>query len=160
MRNLRTLAIWLLPAALLLAGCGGDDTGSGGSSTTTTGAGGGGTGGSGTGGSGTGGDAGVNGCTAADFVAATTIAFPGVAYDPPCVKVSAGDTVTWNGDFSFHPLRGGEVVDGTATPDTGSPIVAVDTGMTADVTFPTAGTFPFYCNVHFSVGMMGAVLVE
>lgn len=157
MRNLRAFFAYVLPGALLLAGCGGDDTGTGGGGTTTTTGAGGGT--STTTGAG-GGDVGINGCTPADFVAATTISFPAVAYDPPCVKISAGDTITWNGNFAFHPLRGGEVVDGVATPDTSSPIVAVDTGMTADVTFPAAGTFPFYCNIHFSVGMTGAVLVE
>ena len=34
------------------------------------------------------------------------------------------------------------------------------TGMSASFTFPTAGTFGFFCEFHFGSGMKGAVFVE
>lgn len=81
----------------------------------------------------------------------------GTAYTPPCIVVDAGTTVTFDTDFTIHPLRGGEVdADGVRQPDAASPITSTDTGTTASFTIP-AGEHPFYCDVHFSMGMMGVV---
>ncbi len=107
----------------------------------------------------------IHGCdpaTAQDETAnaALTITFSGINYTPKCVRVKAGTVVTFSGDFTLHPLVGGEVVSGTKTPDPNSPIVETSTGMSAMFTLSTAGTYPFYCDVHATVGMTGVVFVE
>jgi len=151
----------------VLTSCGGDDTTPNGS----TGAGG--TGGSaagtgGTAGAGGAGGAGgggtmVNGCastTAVDKTASTTttVTFSDLlVYDPPCIRIKVGSSVTWSGNFVAHPLQGGTA----STPDPTSPIkftIGADAGPVT-VTFPNAGAFGYYCTIHGAFGMKGAVFV-
>jgi plastocyanin len=107
----------------------------------------------------------INDCTeqaALDRTAAgadRSVSFPGFAYTPKCMKVRVGQTVTWTGDFGFHPLRGGLVVNGVRTPQAGNPIPATSSGASVAVTFNTAGGWGYYCNVHFAGGMRGAIFV-
>ena len=92
----------------------------------------------------------VNGCTT---YADETAAGGAIAWDfnvtPKCVKVKVGQTVTWTGDFSIHPLA-------AFNGDTPNPITT-GSGGTSKITFPTAGTFGFHCLVH--PAMLGAVQV-
>ena len=98
---------------------------------------------------------------------ATTINFGGAAgfaYDPKCLKVPAGTTVTFMGDFSAHPLEPsthrGEL--------TGNPITAVsalpDGGTATSFTFPTAGYYAYFCAFHgpsdTGTGMAGVIWVQ
>jgi plastocyanin len=99
----------------------------------------------------------VNGCDPNATTLTTgnaTMSFPTTAapmqYAPNCVKIKAGSMVTWNGDFSMHPL---------APEGTGNPIMATSTGMTASFTFTTAGTYGFHCMFHPTV-MNGAIIVQ
>jgi plastocyanin len=158
---------WLLAASMsaLLgaAACGssstgGTTTGSGGhTSTTTT------TTTTTTSGTGGGNTSITNGCTEAmatddTSMTAVTITFggnDGLKYSPACVKVKSGTMVTFSGDFTTHPLSGG--VSGTK--DATSPIKETTTGMSASFTMSTAGTFGFFCEVHQSLGMQGAIYV-
>lgn len=106
----------------------------------------------------------VNGCTAADFAAndrraesaARVIAFPSTPapgpYTPRCITVSAGQTVTWNGDFASHPL---EQFGGNES----SWIAPTNRGSTANFVFPVAGVYGFRCTAH-PAAMQGAVLVR
>ncbi|TMA39780.1 MAG: hypothetical protein E6J79_02330, partial [Deltaproteobacteria bacterium] len=63
----------------------------------------------------------VNGCdpaTATDLTGQpeVTVTFSGAptfAYSPKCFVASAGTRVIFSGNFQFHPLIGGEVVNGT-----------------------------------------------
>ena len=79
-----------------------------------------------------------------------SVAISGFSYSPASVTVNVGDTVTWtNSDAQAH----------TATADDGS----WDTGNIANggtdaVTFATAGTFPYHCDVHPQ--MTGTVTVQ
>jgi plastocyanin len=106
----------------------------------------------------------VNGCdpaTAEDHTADSnvTITFGGslgLKYAPACIKIAKGNSVTFSGSFSSHPLSGG--ADGNK--DTSSPIAETSTGSSATFTFANAGTFPFFCEYHFSSGMEGAVFVQ
>lgn len=84
----------------------------------------------------------------------------GSVYSPPCIKISAGSQVSFSGEFTFHPLRGGEVVGMTLMPDANSPITDTNSGTSATFTFPSAGDFGFYCQVHGPFGMAGAVFVQ
>jgi hypothetical protein len=42
------------------------------------------------------------------FSGNATITFGFTYYNPPCVKISVGASVTFSGDFGSHPLHGGE----------------------------------------------------
>ena len=112
----------------------------------------------------------LNGCTDALFVDRTatgadrTVAFGAgsmpFAYAPKCITVAAGQTVTFMGDFNVHPLAPGT---SPAAPDAGTagnPIPRAGSGTMTQVTFPTAGTYPYYCVFHYGGGMVGAVRVR
>lgn len=89
------------------------------------------------------------------------ISFPGngpsFAYAPNCIKIKAGNSVTFKGDFMAHKLAGGS---NPPTPDPNSPIKETGSGMSAQFKFPTAGTFPYFCEYHYLGGMKGTIFVE
>jgi plastocyanin len=110
---------------------------------------------------------GINGCTAftdaTAFGASRTIRFGdslGNAYDQKCLAISAGQSVTFSGSFQAHPLRPGLAPSQRGGPDAGSPnnpISNQDNGSTYSPTFPTAGTYPYYCSAHENLGMFGTI---
>jgi plastocyanin len=89
-------------------------------------------------------------CTAANATATTSVSLDNDAFNPACIRVSPGATVTFtNTDNEDH----------TATADNGS----FDSGTLAPNasfphTFATAGTVPMHCNFHS--GMRATVIVE
>lgn len=92
-----------------------------------------------------------------------TIAFSGTSYTPSCLQIAAGQTVTWEGTFSSHPLTAGVAPSREGDPEgsANNPIPeATNTGESLDVTFPTAGDYPFYCSIHQGAGMYGVIHVE
>jgi plastocyanin len=159
---------------LLVAACG-DDSGAAG----TQNLGGSSNGGGGASTSGTGGEGGtadicalplgatINGCAAdgSDALDATgqgtqTILFggatPGFNYDPQCLLVDQGQDVIFDGDFSAHPLRSGEVREGAACPQSGP----LDFSGTGPETFTlTPGIYPYYCQVHGDNSDMAGLLI-
>jgi plastocyanin len=151
------------------SGTGGSGGGQGGAGGGQGGAGGGqGGAGGGQGGAGGGGANLLNGCDptkAVDHTADTmvTVNFGGgvgETYDPPCIRVKTGTQVTFSGSFMFHPLSGGKVEGGIATPDLASPIAPTATGMSAMFTLDAVGEYPYYCTAHYTGGMQGAIFVE
>jgi plastocyanin len=98
-------------------------------------------------------------------MAATSIAFGGangLVFVPKCIKVSVGTTVTFNGNLATHPLQAGEVVAGVENPaSSGTPLPTspLNTGATSDFVMSSAGTFPYYCVPHGTIGMNGAIFV-
>jgi len=81
----------------------------------------------------------------------TTIEFGGLLgfhYSPNNVRLSPGDTVKWQGDFTMHPL----VSDESLWP-------MVDTGTEFTFTFNSPGIYHFHCFFHGSFGMNGTVTV-
>jgi plastocyanin len=111
----------------------------------------------------------VNGCNAASATdmrgqTQVTVRFGGALgfrYDPACFRVSPGTQVMFSGEFDQHPLVGGEVSMGMKLPDPSSPIGGpTSSGTSKTVMLQTAGTFPFYCDIHALVGMKGAAIVE
>jgi plastocyanin len=134
----------------------GGATASGSSSTTATS--------SGTGGSTTTTGTTLNNCTEATAtdmttMTAVTIDFGGAAltYVPPCIKVKAGTMVTFSGSFTTHPLVAGTAPSGV---DAASPIKPTATGSTATFDMTPAGSYGYYCSVHVSEGMEGAIFVQ
>jgi plastocyanin len=104
----------------------------------------------------------VNGCGPTQFAASdhsaasdpraisfATTSTP-VQFSPNCMSIKAGQTVTWNGDFTDHPLE-------PTTANT-NPIMDVTSGTTTTVTFPAAGVFGYDCANHPSI-MLGAIQV-
>jgi plastocyanin len=88
----------------------------------------------------------------------------GLKYVPNCIKVTSGTKVTFNGNFTVHPLQAGVIANGTATPaTTGTPLptTALNTGTTAMFTIQPAGTYGYYCTVHgVTQGMDGAIIAQ
>ena len=93
----------------------------------------------------------------------------GFTFAPANISIAAGDSVTWTyaGGGPAHNVQSdpGSVTtfrcaNGCdATGGDGAPSAA---GWTATVTFPTAGTIPYFCFVHGAaggVGMSGTVTV-
>lgn len=82
-------------------------------------------------------------------------------YRPRCLTVSAGARVLFRAVPSFgnHPLFAGSVTGSVATPDPASPIGTITSGEERAVVFPDAGEFPYYCDFHFTQGMLGSVQV-
>ena len=77
----------------------------------------------------------------------------GIAYSPKCLKVKAGQMVTFQGGFGVHPLA---QACGPAQ------VITNGTGTQTAFTFSVAGTYGFYCTLHGSAagtGMAGALLV-
>lgn len=133
---------------------GGTTGGTTGSTTTSTT-----TGGTTTGGT-TGNDGGtaLNGCTTfvdgtdADGGSRTLTWDFSITTDPKrCLKIKAGQSVTWSGNFTTHPLAAA----GGSSPNPvqgNSPV-----GTTVAIPFPNAGTYGFVCGAHPQ--MKGAIEV-
>ena len=113
----------------------------------------------------------INGCTTASAVNRTapaadrTIEFANYSYDPPCIRIRAGQGVTFvaNGDsFLSHPLFPGRIVDGIQMPDDTSPIPIIgDERTMLNVEFDNPGTFAYFCGQHgVSNHMYGVVYVD
>jgi plastocyanin len=90
------------------------------------------------------------------------VTFTFTEYSPKCIRIAAGQSVTFSGSFLSHPLVGGEVVNGTKTPDPTSPIPTTTSGTMRAVSFPAGGVFSYYCDVHAlsPFDMVGAVFVD
>jgi plastocyanin len=86
----------------------------------------------------------------------------GLKFTPPCLQIASGQTVTFEGSLTAHPIAPGNP-DDAAAGSPGSPIEAVSTGRSVAFTFDGAGTFPYYCELHaFGAGrgMAGAIYVR
>lgn len=83
---------------------------------------------------------------------ANTVLLSGMAFSPATITVAVGTTVTWkNNDGVTH----------TSTSDTGVWNTGNIAGNSSTVTtFRTAGTFPYHCIYHGSMGMRGTVIVQ
>ena len=85
------------------------------------------------------------------LAASQTVTIEGLAYAPPSVTVSVGDTVTWtNADPQTHTATADD-----ASWDAGN---IAGNGGTGAVVFTTAGSFPYHCTIHPT--MTGTVVVQ
>src|SRR5579862_8953969 len=91
----------------------------------------------------------INGCTTFTDMTASggVITGPSGAtpaqYTPNCIHIKVGQSVTWNSDFTDHPLV---PTSGVGTQP--NPITATSTGTTVTIAFPAAGTFAYNCGIH------------
>jgi plastocyanin len=85
-----------------------------------------------------------------------SVAGNGLYFDPEVVNIQVGDTVewVWTSQF-FHTVSSGPNGTSDGLFESG----ARNGPNTFSVTFQNAGTFPYYCKPHYSMGMMGRVNV-
>ena len=81
-----------------------------------------------------------------------TVLMQGMAFSPATITVAVGTTVTWKNQDSYAHTSTSD----TNVWDTGS----IQGGGSATTTFNTAGTFPYHCTFHESMGMKGTVIVQ
>jgi len=88
-----------------------------------------------------------------------------LAFTPADLTIQVGDTVRWVWGSSGHSVVSG--TDGNADnrfcspSNTGCDNPPLSSrGATYEHTFMHAGTFPYYCSVHFSLGMTGTITVQ
>src|SRR5205085_11126301 len=67
-----------------------------------------------------------------------------MSFDPDPVTIQAGDTVNWIWGSSNHSVRSGTPSQPTNTFSSGTH----NTQFSFQHTFPAAGNFPYYCEVH------------
>ena len=82
------------------------------------------------------------------------VAASGITFAPATLNVHTGDVVHWS--FSgTHDVTSGA----NCTSDSKFYSGTKNSGDTYDFTFSTAGTFPYYCSFHCSLGMVGSITV-
>lgn len=108
----------------------------------------------------------MNGCTRAMAVdlsaagATRTIAVTDDIFTPKCMRIAPGQTVTWQGDLSIHPLAPGIVRSNQIVAQPGHPITTItSSGTMVSYAFGAAGDWAFYCPNHLP-GMAGIIYVE
>jgi plastocyanin len=74
----------------------------------------------------------------------------GNVYVPKCAMVKVSQPITFNGDFTTHPLS--QTSGAAAIPHTPS-------GTTVTFSIGTAGTYDYQCDVHHASGMTGEIKV-
>lgn len=82
------------------------------------------------------------------------------AFTPATTNINVGDRVIWVWGGTFHSTTSGTTSGTVATPNglwESSLITTLPHSFTN--TFNSAGTFPYYCSIHFSSGMKGTVIV-
>jgi plastocyanin len=96
-----------------------------------------------------GGTATVN-VTTSSFPSSATVATTDNAFQPPSVDITVGGTVTWN----FGPTAHNVNFSGSGAPSN----IGTTSSSSVERTFPTAGSFPYLCNLH--AGMTATVVVH
>jgi len=78
-----------------------------------------------------------------------------LVFSPVSQTIGVGDTVHWVWGASGHSTTSGNPCTANGTWDSG----VQGTGFTFDVTFPSAGTFNYFCSVHCAFNMTGTIIV-
>ena len=80
----------------------------------------------------------------------------GQSFEPALVVIQPGDTVRWTWTIGIHTVTSGSNCDADGLFD-----APLDTGhRTFSFTFPSAGTYDYFCAPHCAMGMTGTVEVE
>ncbi len=131
-------------SSVLLVACGGSSSSSGG---------------------GGGGGGGLNGCTTFTDMSSSNairvINFANFSYNPACMQIAAGQSVTFSGNFGAHPLTRGAKAGSGGVSDSANPITAPASGNSVTIPLTTPGDYPYFCATHFaSNNMYGVVRVQ
>ncbi len=84
------------------------------------------------------------------------VALKGIAFLPQTARVSAGQKVTWTNDDPFdHTVTSGP----PGQPD-GKFDQLLHSGETFTYTFSSPGTYPYFCRIHYAMGMTGTITAQ
>jgi plastocyanin len=78
------------------------------------------------------------------------------AANPLCLRVNAGDTIKWEGNFASHPLAGTALPFTVDAAGAGGGGIGIDTGAEVSYSF-SAGSYGFFCTIPSQ--MRGAIFV-
>src|SRR5688572_25241868 len=89
-----------------------------------------------------------------------TVSMTNVRFTPANLTINVGDTVTWNNAQGFHDTVSGSsgVPSGVWNSNNQFRRLMMP-GESFSFTFNTAGTFPYYCTPHWTLGMVGTIRV-
>ncbi len=107
------------------------------------------------------GSSGTSGTPAEAGVATNAITVGGSSnkFTPSTLTIKAGDTVTWTWAGGAHTVTSG--ANCTSDMAYGTDGIQSAVGSTFTHTYPTAGTFEFFCEPHCaSSGMKGTIVVQ
>jgi plastocyanin len=94
------------------------------------------------------------GAALSGFAAVSTVSVQDDVFVPSSSSIHAGDSVIWKWDGSDHNVTSTSNPQAwKATPTESS------TTFTFTNTFASAGTFPYECTIHASIGMLGTISV-
>ncbi len=98
----------------------------------------------------------------AGAIANVLVGSGGDRFVPAVIHIAVGDEVVWTWSGSFHSTTSG--TNGVPGDDNGAPSGLWDSGVhnvpfSFTNTFTSAGTFSYYCSLHYGFGMTGAVVV-
>src|SRR5688572_2103039 len=87
--------------------------------------------------------------------AAATVSVQGHEFDPPEVRIKAGQTVRWTWVSGSHDVVSGArcIADRKFASDVMGP------GSVFEHTFSAPGEYPYYCDPHCGFGMVGKIVV-
>lgn len=89
-------------------------------------------------------------CTSSSYATRHTITFTSYYYDPNQLTVAVGDTIIWQGDFTFHPLQSTSVPLGANT-------FFHSSGTSFSYVVAFEGTYNYRCYSHgISHSMLGS----
>jgi plastocyanin len=80
----------------------------------------------------------------------------GQKFTPKDLTINVGDTVQWNWAGNHHSSTSGTPGFPDGKWDSG----ILNSGATFSFTFSTAGSLPYYCTPHGSLGMVGSITVN
>jgi plastocyanin len=86
-----------------------------------------------------------------------SIVTSGSSFSPNNITINVGDTVEWRNMGGTHNVNGTQATFPSNPESFGN---SVGTGWTYSFVFNTAGTYAYRCNIHFGMGMVGAVTVQ
>jgi plastocyanin len=81
-------------------------------------------------------------------------------FSPATLTIRAGQTVRWTWSGGTHNVVSGTCDENGFQPDDHFRSGAPTAGGTFEKQFPTAGTFPYYCEEHCQMGMRGEIIVQ
>ncbi len=82
-----------------------------------------------------------------------TIVMQNIAFNPSTKTITKGTTLTFQNLDGFVHTATSDSAGGWDTGD-------IAGGSSKTVTFSTAGTFPYHCKYHASMGMTGKIIVQ
>lgn len=81
-----------------------------------------------------------------------TVAMYNMRFSPASLTIHTGTTITWQNQDSYaHTATSDSSVWNTGN---------IASGASATTTFNTAGTYPYHCTYHQSMGMVGTIIVQ